>query len=79
MYHINSFNFKGVTFMKRITFKDKDKDRGVDTIVRSGTVVWTDEPGVYLVDDECIQALEKNQIPYLRIKLQRTSERKSEN
>ena len=70
---------QGVKFMKRITFKDKNRDRGLDTIVRSGTVVWTDESGVYLVDEEYIQALEKNQIPYLRIKSHRTSERKSEN
>ena len=65
--------------MKRITFKDNDRDRGLDIIVRSGTVVWTGESSVYLVDEDCIQALEKNRIPYMRIKSHRTSERKSEN
>ncbi len=65
--------------MKRITFKDNDRDRGLDIIVRSGTVVWTGESSVYLVDKDCIQALKKNRIPYMRIKSHRTSERKSEN
>jgi len=58
--------------MKRITFKKDDRDRGLDIIVRSGTVVWTEESGVYLVDEECIEALERNQIPYLRIKSRKT-------
>lgn len=62
--------------MKRIKFDAEDIYRGFETIVRSGTVVWTDDPEVYLVDEDCVKALEEKGIPYEMVKSQGKKEAK---
>lgn len=53
--------------LKRISLKEEHKKEGCSTILLAGTVVWTKEPGVYLVESKCIEALEKKGIPFILV------------
>lgn len=53
--------------LNRIKFSEEHETEGVDTIFRSGTVVWTKEPGLYRVDNKCIEALQKKGIPFIHL------------
>ena len=50
--------------MKTIAFEEKHFEKGLKTIVTSGTVVWTARPHVYHVPDETVRVLEKKRIPF---------------
>lgn len=51
--------------LQRIRFSEDHKREGMNIIIRAGTVVWTKEPGVYLVEPLCIEALQEKGIPFI--------------
>ena len=50
--------------MKTITFDDDHFEKGLNTIVTCGTVVWTAQPHVYHVPDDTVKVLQKKRIPF---------------
>lgn len=50
--------------MKTIAFDDNNFEKGLKTIVTSGTVVWTARPHVYHVPDNTVKLLRQKRIPF---------------
>ncbi len=57
-----------------ITFSENYKKEGFETIFRAGTVVWTQQRGVYRVDKKCIEALKRKEIPFVYLNPQNGSD-----
>ena len=59
--------------LQRIRFGEDHKKEGMNVIMRAGTVVWTKEPGVYLVEPLCIEALQEKGVPFVLVEQQTVS------
>ena len=62
----------------RIKFDETHKREGLDTIFRSGTVVWNEAPAAYGVDKYCIEALQKKGIPFIHLNAEQFPVRREE-
>lgn len=50
--------------MKTITFSKRHINKGFDTILFAGTVVFTKDPTIFHVPESSLRVLEENKIPY---------------
>ena len=50
--------------MKTIAFDANHFEKGLQTIVTCGTVVWTARPHVYHVPDDTVKKLRQKRIPF---------------